>query len=178
MVKQHHLGPRLGDHPHDTLRHVLKLNPAGHAAELGVYKGDTLRLIAAHMPVTGFDSFKGLPEDWRPNFPAGRFVCPTPTIPNAEIIVGMFADTLPKWKPPAPLGLLHIDCDLYSSTATALNHLGPLLRPGTYIVFDEFHGYPGSHEHEARAWREYVSRTRIKYDIIGHGPEQWAIRVR
>lgn len=41
-----------------------------------------------------------------------------------------------------------IDCDLYSSTTTALEHVGPHLRWGTYVVFDEHHTYPGHEEHE------------------------------
>lgn len=171
------LGPRLGDHPHDTLRHVLDLHPEGHAVEFGVYKGATLRMIAEHMPVSGFDSFDGLPEDWRPKFTTGRFACPVPDVPGAEIVVGLFADTLPVWTPPDELGLVHIDCDLYSSTATILRHLEPLLRPGCYVVFDEYHGYPGWQDHEARAFDEYVQRTGQRYEVIGHGVEQWAIQL-
>ena len=172
------LGPCLGTHPHDTLRHVLSLQPTGHAVEFGVAKGHTLRLIAETMPATGFDSFQGLPEDWRPGFPAGRFAYKPPTIPGAEIIVGLFADTLPTWNPPGPLGLIHLDADLYSSTALVLTHLEPHMDSGTYIVFDEYHGYPGSELHEQLAWEEYAARTGVTWDVIGHGPEQWAIRLR
>lgn len=169
------LGPSLGDHPNDVLAHVLSLRPFGHAVEFGVARGSTLRLISEAMPVTGFDSFHGLPESWRPGFPAGRFACPAPTVPGAELIVGLFADTLPEWTPPGPIGLVHIDCDLYSSTATVLSTLA--LTEGTYIVFDEFHGYLGCELHEQRAWDEYAARTGVTWDVLGHGPEQWAIRL-
>lgn len=170
---------RLGDDPLDTLKHVLSLNPQGHAAEFGVYTGATLRMIADHMPVTGFDSFDGLPEDWREGFEKGRFACPVPAVPNADIVVGLFADTLPDWTPPDQLGLVHIDCDLYSSTKTVLDHLERFLTPGCFIVFDEFHGYPGAGPHvgEWRAWREFVLRTGIEHEPVGHGPEQWATRI-
>lgn len=171
------LGPRLGDHPHDVLCHVLALRPKGAAVEFGVYKGATLRLIADVMPVTGFDSFEGLPEDWRPGFAAGRFACPVPDVPGAELVVGLFDDTLLTWER-RPLGLVHIDCDLYSSTACVLYHLEADLLPGVYIVFDEYHSYPGADQHEQRAWAEFVERTGVEYDVIGHGPEQWAIRLR
>jgi len=171
------LGPRLGTHPHDVLSHVLSLHPTGHAVEFGVAGGSTLRLIGEVMAVTGFDSFQGLPEDWRPGFPAGRFACPAPDLPGATLVIGLFADTLPHWTPPGPLGLVHIDCDLYSSTATVLHHLHPHLSEGTYIVFDEYHGYPGCDAHEQLAWQEYAARTGISWDVIGHGPEQWAIRL-
>lgn len=172
------LGPWLGERPHDTLTHVLGLRPTGHAAEFGVYRGTTLRMIADVMPVTGFDVFTGLPEDWRPGFDRGQFACQAPEIEGADLVVGLFADTLPSWKPPAPLGLVHIDCDLYSSTETVLTHLEPHLGPGCYIVFDEFHGYATAERHEARAWASFEKRTGVDYDVIGHGREQWAIRLR
>ncbi len=34
--------------------------------------------------------------------------------------------------------LIHIDCDLVSSTDTVLNFCKPLMRPGTFLVFDEW----------------------------------------
>lgn len=171
------LGRRIGDHPHDVLRYALT-KAKGHAVEFGVYKGTTLALIAEHMPVTGFDSGQGLPEDWRPGFGKGRFAWKQPpNIPNTELAIGMFEDTLPGWTPPNTLGLVHIDCDLYSSTATVLHHLEPHLTPACWIVFDEYHGYPGAEHHEAKAWTEFKERTNIKTRVIGHGPEQLAIRV-
>lgn len=45
-------------------------------------------------------------------------------------------------------------------------------------MFDEFHGYPLCEAHEQRAWTEFVVRTGTEYEVIGHGPEQWAIRLR
>ncbi len=44
--------------------------------EFGVYKGDTLNYIASHLEekiIYGFDSFEGLPEDWRNGFHKGVF---------------------------------------------------------------------------------------------------------
>ena len=171
------LGPRLGDGYTDTLAHVLDLNPTGHALEFGVATGATLRMIAARMPATGFDSFTGLPQDWRDGFPAGTFACDIPDVPGATIVPGLFADTLPHWVPPADIGLVHIDCDLYASTVTVLTHVGPLLKPGAYIVFDEFHGYSGWEDHEALAWSHYVAVTGVTFTVVGHGPEQLAVRL-
>lgn len=170
------LGPRIGDHPHDTLRHVLALQPHGHALEFGVHTGTTLRLIAHHMPVTGFDSFQGLPEDWRPGFGRGRFACTPPD--HAGLVIGLYADTLPAYPFPHDIGLVHIDCDLHSSTTTVLNHVGPHLQPGCYIVFDEYHGYPGCEHHEQKAWTEYTAtHPTTAWTVIGHGPQQWAIQL-
>lgn len=169
------LGPRLGDEPTSVLLHCLDLvDRTGLALEFGVAGGASLRLIAERMPVVGFDSFAGLPEAWRPAFPAGTFACEPPDTAGATLVVGLFEDTLPGWvaaNPDARVTLVHIDCDLYSSTRTVLTHLP--LAPGTVVVLDEHHGYPGWEQHEARAWIE----ARIPHRAIGHGPEQLAVEV-
>ena len=169
-------GPWLGSDPHAVLRHVLRheVDTTGLALEFGVATGGTLRMIAAHMRAVGFDSFDGLPELWRAGFPAGMFACEPPDVPGAQIVVGRFADTLPGWvlaNPDATVTLVHIDCDLYESTRTVLAHAP--IRPGCVVVLDEHHGYPGWEAHEARAWAE----TDIAHTVIGHGPEQLAVRV-
>src|SRR6185312_8949753 len=45
----------------------------GLCVEFGVGTGGSLRKIAEHCYVYGFDSFNGLPEDWRNRFPVGYF---------------------------------------------------------------------------------------------------------
>ena len=74
---------------------------------------------------------------------------------------------------------MHFDADLYSSTATALNHVGPHLRPGCYVVFDEWHGFHGAGPdlHEQRAWCVFADRTGIGWTVTGHGFQQWAVRI-
>lgn len=175
------LGPRLTNTYEGTLDHVLSLNPFGIAIEFGVGQGHSLRRIAAKMPVIGFDSFEGLPERWRDGFEAGAFACTPPEVPNATLVQGWFEDTLPSFGFAAlgSIGLIHLDADLYSSTATILKWIEPHIVSGAYIVFDEYHGYPGADgEHEQKAWREFADRTGIKWTVIGHGPEQWAIRIK
>lgn len=179
------LGPDLtesaaakGDPIHACLQHVLASTPTGHALEFGVGAGTTLRIIEKVMPVTGFDSFNGLPEKWRDGFDAGMFAGPPPrNLGAAKLKIGLFSDTLPTFTWPDHVGLVHIDCDLYSSTATVLEHVGPHLKPGTWLLFDEWHGYPGEEAHEQRAWREFAQRTGIGWTVVGHGPEQWLIRI-
>ena len=172
-LNQQDLGPRLGEDPTSVLEHCLTLvDTTGIALEFGVAGGVTLNLIAQQVPVVGFDSFTGLPEAWRPRFGKGKFACQPPEVPNAELVIGLFEDTLPAWvatNPDTRVTLVHIDCDLYSSTRTILTHLP--LTPGTVVVFDEHHGYPGWEQHEARAWAE----ARIPHKVIGHGPEQLAV---
>ncbi|MGH3794758.1 MAG: TylF/MycF/NovP-related O-methyltransferase [Pseudonocardiaceae bacterium] len=153
-----------------TLDYALTLAPAeGMALEFGVYTGGTLKMIADarnDKQVFGFDSFEGLPEDWRTSMPAGTFSTDQlPDVPGAELIVGWFDDTLADFLAghPGPVAFLHLDADLYSSTVTVLEHVGPRLRPGTVIVFDEYFNYPGWEQHEYRAWQEYVAKSGIEF---------------
>lgn len=186
-TRDYSLGPRLEDH-YTLLRYILRLNPDGLALEFGVGAGDSLKIIAEHMPAIGFDSFQGLPEDWRPGFRRGHFACdPPPHIDNASIIVGLFDDTLPQFTQTLPgyqyigaphIGLVHIDCDLYSSTRTVLEHVMPHLNPGCYIIFDEWFGYRGCENHEQRAWQEHIdTHPDTNWTVIGHGIQQWAIQL-
>jgi predicted O-methyltransferase YrrM len=171
----------------ETLEYGLKIAPAdGLALEFGVWSGSTLRIIASARGGTGgvygFDSFEGLPESWRTGFPAGMFSAEgLPDVPGAELVVGLFSDTLPAFlaEHDEPAAFVHVDCDLYSSTVTVLEHIGPRLRPGTVIVFDEFFNYPGWQEHEYRAWTEYVERSGVRFSYEGytHDHEQVVVRV-
>jgi predicted O-methyltransferase YrrM len=169
-----------------TLEHALSLAPPeGMALEFGVYLGRTLTVIAdarKHNLVFGFDSFQGLPEDWRSNLPAGTFATgQLPDVAGAELVVGWFNDTLADFLAhhPDPVAFLHLDADLYSSTVTVLEHVGPRLEPGSVIVFDEYFNYPGWEQHEHRAWQEFVAKTGIKYryEAYTYNNEQVAVVV-
>lgn len=166
-----------------TLKEALEYVPGEKpfAVEFGVYSGMSLGIIAERMPVVGFDSFEGLPEDWRPGFPKGKFNTggqPPFRVPfNAMLVKGLFEDTAPKFPFPRWIDLVHIDCDLYSSTVTALLSVWAHLRTGTVIVFDEFHGYEGHEEHEKRAWNEFITRTNFHADRIASGAESAAFQI-
>ncbi len=181
FVREAMPGARTFPRPDVTLAHALGLAPrGGMALEFGVYTGTTLRAIAAARgdgKVYGFDSFQGLPEDWRAGFAAGAFgEAEPPDVPGAELVVGWFADTLPTFLDahPGPVDLLHLDADLYSSTATVLEHVGPRLQPGSVVVFDEYLNHPGWEDGEHRAWSEYVARIGLSfsYEAFTHDNEQ------
>jgi Macrocin-O-methyltransferase (TylF) len=162
------------------LRHVLSLSLSGSAIEFGVGSGTSLSIIADVMPVIGFDSFQGLPEDWRYKYPAGSMLCEKPDdIDNSKIVVGLFSDTLPgfDFKSVGQIGLIHFDADLYSSTKDALDYIGPYISSGTVCLFDEWRGYKQCKEHEQRAWREYVSENQLNWNVIGHAEQAWAVRI-
>lgn len=180
------LGPQIAHDDHwALLRHVIGLYPTGTALEFGVGSGESTRIIAAHMPVIGFDSWAGLPEDWRPGYLSGSFAFdPPPDILSVTLFNGWFHETLRQLDLGSVgfIGLVHIDCDLYSSTRTVLDHIGSHLQPGTYVVFDEFWGYddgPGAsyRDHEQKAWREFAQRTEISWRVIGYSNESWGIQI-
>ena len=172
------------DTDYAVLRGVLPRVPEwGWAAEFGVYSGYSLDLIAAYKPVIGFDSFEGLPEDWREGFPKGMFdMSKAPGVrvgfppPKSMLVPGWFEDTVPDFEFPK-LSLVHIDCDLYSSTATALEGVACSIGLGTIFVFDEFHGYPGWEDHEAKAWGEFKTRWLVGATELARGPEECAFVV-
>lgn len=177
-------------HPDSTLEHALGLAPSGGMAlEFGVYRGRTLRRIAAHRGdgrVFGFDTFTGLPEAWRAGFPAGAFADvgeggALPDVPGAELIVGLFEGTVHGFLAahPGPVDFLHVDSDLYSSAVTVLEAVGPRLRAGSIVLFDEFLNFPEWEQHEARAWWEYTGKHGVRYTPVcyTHDNEQVAVRI-
>lgn len=164
-----------------------QLLASGMIAEFGVYSGITITLIAQLFPdkrLYGFDSFQGLPEDWRPGFEKGTFARSTlPSVPkNVELVVGWFNDTLPTFvrtHKKQPLALLHLDADLYSSALTVLNALKAQIVPGTILVFDEYWNYPGWENGEFRAWQEFCEVNDVGYEYLAYTDdhEQVALRV-
>jgi hypothetical protein len=161
----------------------------GLFCEFGVASGATTNAMAEHRPAVvfhGFDSFEGLPEDWRTGFAKGAFAMNgLPLVrSNVRLYKGWFDQTLPAFlnANPGPVAFLHMDADLYSSTKTVFDALGDRLRPGTVIQFDEYFNYPGWRRGEFQAFEELVEEYGIEYEVIGYcdGPmtfEQAAFRI-
>jgi len=169
----------------DTLVAALKSAPReGLYLEFGVHTGTTLRTIADLAPagsVYGFDSFEGLPEDWRTQYSAGTFaVDELPDVPGAELVVGWFDQVLPGFLTDHTddVAFLHLDADLYSSTKTVLDALESRLKPGTVLVFDEYFNFPNWEEHEHRAWTEFVERTGVRFEYLGFTADDEQISLR
>lgn len=73
---------------------------------------------------------------------------------------------------------LILDCDLYSSTKTVLNHLREKIIPGTIIVFDDYFFYPGWQQHEYLAFKEFTEENQIRFEYIGYCKIGWHVAVR
>ena len=86
-----------------------------------------------------------------------------------QVLQGWFKDTLPAFlaQHPEHVSLLHIDCDLYSSTAEVLHQLRGRIRAGCVIVFDELLNYLSFERHELLAFFEFASQTQLQFSWIG-----------
>lgn len=165
---------------------LLNIQEEGLCLEFGVYKGDSINYIAEKLKnrkIFGFDSFKGLPENWRTEFEQGAFnVVEMPKVAsNVELIPGFFSDALPVFNAShiEKIAFIHMDCDLYSSTVNVFENIEDKLMAGSIIVFDEFFNYPGWKEGEYKAFQEMIERTGYQYEFLGYVEthEQVAIRI-
>lgn len=161
----------------DVMRAAFDSAPeSGFICELGVYRGRSLNDIARHSApenIHGFDTFTGLPEFWRDGFPEGAFDAPTETLEfenNCILHKGLFDDTLPKFltQVEAHARFIHIDCDLYSSSISALRILAPRIKNGTIIAFDEHFNCPGLQEHEHKALHELLTLSGLDCEYIAY----------
>lgn len=166
-------------------------------AEFGVYKGVSAKYLLRYLKnnLYLFDSFEGLPEDWK--FKDGRIWNDRkkgyfnlknniPKFNNERAIIkkGWFKETIPQFvkEHKNPLGLIHIDCDIYSSTKDIFDNLNPLIIPGTIIVFDEYYNYDnenqGWKEQEYKAFQEFVKKYNRQYEYIARtSKEQMIIKI-
>ena len=168
----------------DLLTYAVQQAPPGLALEFGVFKGTTINHLARQVPERhfyGFDSFEGLPEHW-----TGARYSPVnfnrrgkkPKVSaNVSLIKGWFDATLPAFlaRETGSIGFIHIDCDIYASTMTALELTIPRLTPGAVIVFDEFFNYKGYELHEYKAFFELAQRFDLAYRFIGYAGQQVAV---
>ncbi len=144
------------------LKRIKKENIQGAIAELGVYKGETAKLIHHMLPDRTFylfDSFSGLPkqvikEDCdgvvRPQTVKFDNTSPEEVLKfidgdNKRLIIkeGIFPETARAIKE-EQYSLVHIDADLYQSTIDALNYFYPKLASrGAIIIHDYNHNWDG-----------------------------------
>ena len=145
----------------------------GLVMEFGVAAGKSINFLAEQLPserIYGFDGFEGLPEDWLATHRAGHFAQALPEVrDNVELVVGWFDRTLPGFLDthPGDVSYLHVDCDLYSSTKTIFELLGPRIKPGTVIVFDEYFNYPTWRDHEHKAFVEFAQARNVGFRYLG-----------
>jgi hypothetical protein len=180
--------PKKGRMP--LLKKALNLVKEGMILEFGVSMGTTISEIAKTFPnrkVYGFDSFKGLPEDWilsKQNIiKKGTYQWNPNTLDlpeNVQLEIGLFEETLPDFKRKIDkIAFIHMDCDLYSSTKTVLSELENFIDGETILLFDEYWNIEGWANHEHKAFMEFLSRNeKIGECLLCNNDAQVAFRVR
>jgi hypothetical protein len=167
---------------------VVRPSCDGLWMEFGVFRGKTITRIAnwkktfcggTSEPVYGFDTFSGLPSDWRPGYGRGSFDISNETLisvpSNVVLIKGLFIDTLPtqlrlidrKYKCNTPVSFVHIDCDMYDGARDILFLLGSRLVSGSVLVFDELFNYPSYEQHEIKALFEFLAGFHLRLRPMG-----------
>lgn len=140
--------------------------------EFGVFEGTTLKASyeflrnqsttphQQNVRMVGFDSFEGLPAEWRPGFEQGSFATSYEHVrsklpSDIALYKGWFQDSirefLKKQEQLQAATLIHMDGDLFVSASLTFSLLRPLIHPGTILCFDELVGYPGFQQHEILA---------------------------
>ena len=166
----------------------------GFILEMGVCTGRTINFIAALNPehkIYGFDSFEGLPHAWvglnNYSFPIGEFgfkesgMVPA-VLHNVCLVKGLFSETLPVFSreimKDAPIGFLHIDCDMYQSTMDVFQHIGHRLVPGSIVLFDELYNYPMWQLNEWKALQEFLKSSGKNVEFIAFNENWGQVAVR
>lgn len=139
-----HLGMDVG-----VFRGLLSAAPVGPRMEIGVLRGSTLAMIAAHSGETyGVDSFEGMAEPGERdivnginNYPKGRFATPVSivqqAVPSAILIKGFVPEILSN-VPDGPFAFVHLDLDHYGPTNAALEWLFPRMMAGGILLCDDW----------------------------------------
>ena len=173
----------------NPLEHVLRRkmpSKNGLWLEFGVYSGQTIKQIARFTRaeiIYGFDSFMGLPEAWGEGHEKGHFSRrgQIPKVPkHVKLIKGWFKDTLPQFAKQHKgdlITLMHIDCDIYSSTKCVFDNLSHLIAPRCVVVFDELIDYPAFKEHEIKAFYEYLRQSKRSFEYICRSTGPWHCKV-
>jgi O-methyltransferase len=143
---------------------------------------ESIHKVNFNRQIIGFDSFDGLSDnDDHPRWTKKIFninhsfhpVCKigekvsetvvyklfeTYNLPRPNIEIGEFHSTTIATIPSIykKAALIHIDCDLYSSTKTVLQGIIPLLQEGTLLLFDDWFNFKGNkNKGEQKAFYEY-----------------------
>jgi O-methyltransferase len=168
---------------------VREMRLSGDYLEFGVYRGTSFILAASLAARNGldamrffaFDSFEGLPESEGKVFSHGQFACSEETFTQLITKAGVPMDRVEKVKGFYDLSLtseakrkyaltraaiVHIDCDLYSSTKDVLAFIEDLLQEGTIVIFDDWSSFRNEQNPdefgEAKAFNEWRRRSAFQ----------------
>ena len=172
--------------PHRLLRLKQYANEVAHlegdVAEVGVWKGGSAKWLCHLFPertVYLFDTFKGMPTP-DPKLDGHREGDFGDTslesvrsylhgFPNALFCAGMFPKTAEGLA--GPFVLVHVDCDLHTSTRDAIEFFWPRLASGGIMVFDDYKS--GQCAGATKAIDEFARSVGV--ELEGNAPHEAAI---
>ena len=166
---------------------IKKFDKESLFLEFGVFKGDSINLFAKKLKkinaeVFGFDSFKGLKDEWMTEEfnPPGTFDLKgeKPKVEkNVKLIDGWVEETAKNFltKNEKKIAFIHFDLDTYNSTSFVLKLFKDGFQPGTIILFDEFYGFPNWEKYEYKAFKEEIDENKFKF--IAFGSRQACIKI-
>jgi O-methyltransferase len=155
----------------------------GVVVECGVWRGGMIagmaEMLGSERTYYLFDSFEGLPpadldkdgqravDRWADQtHPFGILQAEMELANTAmrragarsyELIRGWYKDTLPGFVPPAPIAVLRLDADWYTSTMQCLESLYPRVQEGGLILLDDYYAWDGC----PKALHEYLTRYNL-----------------
>lgn len=142
--------------------------------EFGVFRGESVRWwtdLNRHKDSRfyGFDSFEGLPEDWRNGQRKGHFniegQVPNINDPRVKFVKGWFDKTVPRFVREFAMKnrlVMHLDADLYGSTMLPLLYLSSFMTKGSLLIFDEFY----DRNHEFKAFQDFLRISKKQYRLV------------
>ena len=155
--------------------------------EFGVYKGSSIDIISNFSKVYGFDSFYGLPEDWKDGFldhVKGTYSTNGVFKTNNKkvvIIKGLVEDTLKKFlKINKKIIFIHLDLDIYSSSKFVLSNLKKYInKDGLIIHLGQIYNYTGWQIGEFKAFKEEIIQDKnFKFTFLGFNKNHTSATVK
>lgn len=174
-------GKKEGENIQEYFKYILKDIKQENKLflELGVFTGFTSWIIANHIKgnkLYGFDTFTGLPEDWKTS--NGNVLFPKNTfdtgfgVPhsekNVEFIQGLVEDTLPAFlsQKNIPVKFVHLDLDLYNATKVSLLNLYKYLDTESIVVLDDVYNFPNYEEFAIKAFVDTLDNSKFNITPI------------
>jgi hypothetical protein len=155
--------------------------------EFGVYKGCSIDIISQFSKVYGFDSFYGLPEDWKDGFldhTKGTYSTNGVFKTNNKkvvIIKGLVEDTLKKFlKINKKIIFIHLDLDIYSSSKFVLSNLKKHInKDGLIIHLGQIYNYTGWQKGEFKAFKEEIMQDKnLRFIFLGFNKNHTSATVK
>lgn len=155
------------------LREVTERRVPGEMAELGVYKGNTARLIHHYVPERKlylFDTFSGFDErDVQQEREKTGVLKDSKAFSDTnigtvkqnirmlndhvEFFPGFFPQSVPAWMKDRRFAFVHLDADLYDPILAGLQYFYPKMSAGGVIVVHDYNSWMGAR----KAVRDFFS---------------------